>query len=224
MSRSARLLALMQELRRRRRPVTADALAAVLGMSVRTIYRDIATLVEQGAPIAGEAGIGYVLKRGFFLPPLMFGADEADAVILGLRLVAARGDGELADAAEHALAKIVAVLPAAMEDAADSSGLLAAPAGDAPHLATLRHAIRAEEKLTLRYVDKKGAASARIVWPIAVGFFEAVEVLVAWCEMRTDFRHFRLDRVRQAERTGTRYPRRRRVLLAEWRAREIEAS
>ena len=195
MSRAARLLALMQAFRRRRRPVTAEVLAREFATSVRTIYRDIATLVGQGAPIEGEAGIGYVLKRGFFLPPLMFSADEADAVILGLRLVAARGDDELAGAAEDVLAKIIAVLPDEMEDVAESSGLLAAPGEGAPHLASLRRAIRAEEKLRLRYVDKKGVGSTRVVWPIAVGFFEAAEVMVAWCETRQDFRHFRLDRI-----------------------------
>ena len=126
----------------------------------------------------------------------MFSEDETDAVILGLRLVAGRGDGELAGAAEDALAKIVAVLPRRRwRTKRKASGLLAAPGGSAPHLATLRRAIRAEEKLALRYVDKKGAASARTVWPIAVGFFEAAEVMVAWCEARQDFRHFRLDRI-----------------------------
>ena len=222
MSRSGRLLALMQAFRRRRRPVAAAALAQELGVSLRTIYRDIATLVEQGAPIEGAAGLGYVLRAGFFLPPLMFAEDEVDAVMLGLSLVRERGDPDLAEAAADALAKIVAVLPPELEDAEAASGLLVAPAGapPSPHLAVLRAAIRREEKLRIRYTDKKGAASARTVWPVAVGFFEAAEVVVAWCEMRQDFRHFRLDRIAAAETLGARYPRRRRSLLAEWRARE----
>jgi len=127
MSRSARLLELIQALRRRRRPVAAAMLAGELGVSLSTVYRDVATLVARGAPIEGEAGLGYVLKPGFFLPPLMFGEDEADALILGLRLVAERGDPELARAADDALAKIAAVLPPEMEEAAETSGLLAGP-------------------------------------------------------------------------------------------------
>lgn len=212
----------MQALRRRRRPVSAAGLAEELGVSLRTIYRDMVTLTAQGAPIEGEAGLGYVLKPGFFLPPLMFGEDEVDALILGLRLVSQRGDAGLGRAAEDALAKIAAVLPPEMEDAAATSGLLAGPGGVGgnPHLAAIRHAIRAEEKLHLRYTDKKGAASERTIWPIALGFFEAAEVLAAWCEMRRDFRHFRLDRIAAAEPSGLRYPKRRRILLAEWRIQQ----
>ena len=225
MSRAARLLGLAQALRRRRRPVSAVALAGELGISLRTIYRDVATLQAQGAPIEGEVGLGYVMGRGFFLPPLMFGADEADAVILGLSFVARRGDADLAGAARDALAKIVAVLPAEREDAALASGLIAGPAGSAgaAHLATLRRAIRGERALALAYTDKKGTATRRTVWPVALGFFEAAEVLAAWCETRRDFRHFRLDRIASVEDTGRRYPKHRRVLLAEWRlAQEVD--
>ncbi|TPG58201.1 YafY family transcriptional regulator [Roseomonas nepalensis] len=229
MSRSARLLDLLQALRRRRRPVTAAVLAGELGVSPRTLYRDVATLVAQGAPIEGEAGIGYVLRRGFFLPPLAFTADEVDALILGLRLVARRGDAELEAAARDALAKIEAVLPPEAAEAAEASGLLAGPVTTpgtpTPHLATIRRALAAEARLRLCYRDKAGAATERVVWPVAVGFFEATEVLVAWCETRGDFRHFRLDRIASAEPAGGRAPRRRRVLLADWRASQrIEGS
>lgn len=222
MSRSARLLDLIQALRRRRRPVSAADLAAELGVSLRTIYRDVATLVAQGAPIEGEAGLGYILAPGFFLPPLMFGEDEVDAIILGLRLVSQRGDAALGQAADDALSKVAAVLPPALEGVAATSGLLAGPGrlGGTPHLAVIRRAIRAEEKLRLRYTDKKGAASERTIWPVALGFFEAAEVLAAWCEMRRDFRHFRLDRIAAVEPSGERYPKRQRILLAEWRLRE----
>lgn len=165
--------------------------------------------------------MGYVLREDFFLPPLMFSEDEVDALILGLRLVAERGDAELEQAAEDALAKIVAVLPPAMEDAAAASGLVAGPvAGETPHLAVIRRALRAEEKLHLHYSDKKGRASERVIWPVALGFFEAAEVLAAWCETRRDFRHFRLDRIAAAAPTGARYPTRRRLLLAEWRMQQ----
>ena len=200
-------------------------LAGELGVSPRTLYRDIATLVAGGAPIEGEAGIGYVLRRGFFLPPLSFTADEVDALILGLRLVARRGDEELEAAARDALAKIEAVLPPEAAGAVEASGLLAGPGTPTPHLSTIRRALAAEARLCLRYSDKRGAGTERIVWPVAIGFFEAAEVLVAWCETRRDFRHFRLDRIAGAEPAGGRAPRRRRVLLADWRAAQgIEGS
>ena len=194
-------------------------------MSLRTLYRDVETLRAQGAPIEGEAGMGYVLKPGFLLPPLMFNEDEVDALILGLRLAAERGDPDLERAAEDALAKIAAVLPDEMEDMSETSGLLVAPAGPRGKavLADIRKALRAERKLRLRYSDKKGAVTERIVWPVAVGFFETADMLAAWCETRQDFRHFRLDRIAAAEALDQRYPRRRRILLAEWRiAQELD--
>lgn len=219
MTRAARLLDLIQALRRHRRPVAAATLAEAMGVSLRTVYRDISTLTAQGAPIEGSAGLGYVLRSGFFLPPLAFSADELDAVILGLHLAAQRGDEALAADAANALAKIEAVLPPPEADEARAPGLQAPrSARGAPSLTVLRQAIRAEHRLKLAYVDKTGAATARVVWPITIGFFEAAEVLAAWCETRRDFRHFRLDRIKGAESTGERYGRRRAVLLAEWRA------
>ncbi len=217
MSRAARLLDLIQALRRRRRPVAAVRLAEELGVSLRTIYRDIETLIAQGAAIEGEAGLGYVLKPGFLLPPLMFSNDEIDALILGLRMVAERGDPDLEQAAANALAKIAAVLPAEMEDAMATNGLLAGPRSPpAPHLKLIREALRTEHKLRLSYTDKKEAATDRTVWPVALGFFGAAEVLAAWCETRQAFRHFRLDRI-EAATLSQRYPTRRRILLADWR-------
>lgn len=196
--------------------MTAAALAERLGVTPRTIYRDVATLIAAGAPIEGEAGLGYVLRPGMFLPPLMFTADEADAVLLGLRLVAERGDEDLSAAAETASAKVAAILPEGIET---DSGLLAGPARvEAPHLATIRAAMRAERKLRIAYTDRKGKPTGRIVWPIVVGFFDTADMLAAWCEVRQDFRHFRLDRIASAEMLADRLPRRRRALLAEWRA------
>jgi predicted DNA-binding transcriptional regulator YafY len=218
LSRSARLFDLLQALRGRRRPVAAGRLAEELGVSLRTVYRDIATLAAQGADIQGEAGLGYVLRPGFFLPPLMFDEDEADALLLGLRMVKARGDAALAQAAADALAKVEAVLPPEREPAAEN-GLFAGAigGGDVAHLAAIRRAMRAEHKLVLGYRDKAGSASRRVVWPVAVGFFGAAEVLAAWCELRGDFRHFRLDRIETLTPDTARMPRRRRILLAEWR-------
>ena len=224
MARSERLLALMQALRRRRRPVSAAILAGELGVSLRTIYRDIGALAAQGAPVEGEAGLGYVLRPGFFLPPLMFDAEETDALMLGLRLAAGRGDPALAAAAENALAKITAVLPSPQQDDAAENGLkVAGHNGAGAPLTTIRRALREERKLRLAYRDKNGSATQRTVWPVLIGFFEASEVLAAWCELRGDFRHFRLDRISTAEMLPDGLPRRRRVLLAEWRAVNGEA-
>ena len=224
MTRAQRLLALLQALRRRRTPVSGEALAQELGISLRTLYRDIATLREQDARIEGEPGIGYVLKPGFLLPPLMFTEDEIEALVLGGRWVAEHGDERLADAAREAVEKIAAVLPDGLRRTFDDTGLLVARAREAgpanPHMAAIRAALREECKLVIDYRDEAGQSSRRTVWPVALGFFERIRMLAAWCELRQDFRHFRLDRIATLEATGDRYPRHRRALLAEWRASE----
>lgn len=221
MSRAARLLALMQAFRRRRTAATAAGLAAELGVSVRTLYRDIATLRDEGAPIVGAAGLGYVLEPGFFLPPLMLTGDEIDAVMLGLRLVARRGGPALAGAAADALSKVLAVLPTEAATTARAAPFLAGPVRVPSHIAALRLALAQERRIRIGYRDGQGRESDRVVWPIAVGFFDAVEVLVAWCELRSGFRHFRLDRIAALEQTGEPMPRRRRLLFAEWRNAEL---
>ncbi|MFD2054493.1 helix-turn-helix transcriptional regulator [Mesorhizobium calcicola] len=221
MSRSERLLDLIQTLRRHRRPVSGQALAAELGISIRTLYRDIATLQGQGAPIEGEAGLGYVLKPGFMLPPLMFSDEEIEAIVLGSRWVAKQPDRRLSAAAANALAKIAAVLPDDLREDLDASTLLVGPpdaAVEGIDLGLVRQAIRNERKLGFLYRDAGGAASERVVWPFALGFFDKVRVVVAWCEMRQDFRHFRADRIAELKATDRRYPRRRQALLKEWRA------
>lgn len=231
MSRAERLLSLIQLLRRHRRPVSGQTLATELGISLRSLYRDIASLQAQGAAIDGAPGFGYVLQPGFMLPPLMFTQDEIEALVLGSRWVADRGDARLAGAARQALAKIGAVLPEEMRQVLDSSALLVGPAVLAPppgtppsagdsELGTLRLAIRNEHKLQLRYRDASGRETDRAVWPIALGFFERVRVLVAWCELRQELRHFRTDRIVGVMALEQRYPRRRQVLLREWREAE----
>ena len=224
MPRSSRLLALMQCLRRYRQPVSAARLAEQLGVSPRTIYRDIGALRAEGAPIEGEAGIGYVLRPGFFLPPLMFSDDEIEALVLGLRWASEHGDAHLAEAGGEALAKISAVLPADLREAAESMGLIAGPAADAPapsvDLGALRQAIRFERKLRLAYEDEAGRRSERTVWPFALAFFNEVRVLAAWCELRQDFRHFRADRIADVRMEERRYPKRRSALLKQWRRRQ----
>ena len=224
MSRAERLLQLLQALRRRRRPVAAAALAEELAVSQRTLYRDISALRAQGADVAGEAGIGYQLRPGFMLPPLMFTAEELDALALGALWVARNGDSALASAANDAMAKISAVAPEGTSEFMDSPTLLpgyqrAAGPGDV-HMPALRAGMREERRVILAYVDKKGAATRRVIWPIALGFFEGARVVAAWCETRKAFRHFRIDRMNQVDVTPERYARRRRVLLAEWRKSE----
>jgi predicted DNA-binding transcriptional regulator YafY len=224
MSRAERLLELVQILRRHRRPVSGATLAGELRISLRTLYRDIASLQTQGAGIEGEAGIGYILRPGFMLPPLMFSEDEIAALVLGSRWVADRTDEPLQRAAHNALAKIAAVLPPDLRRDLDVATLLVGPgepiaAGEAG-LATIRDAIRRERKLTVDYVDLKQAATKRTIWPIALAFFDRARVVVAWCESRQAFRHFRADRIERLVLSEERYPRRREAMLREWREAE----
>ena len=219
-SRAERLLELMQVLRRHRSPVTASALVEELGVSLRTLYRDIATLRSQGADILGEPGMGYVLRPGFTLPPLMFSIEELEALVLGTRWVARRTDDRsLGVAARNAIAKISSVLPAELRREVHAATLMVGP--EAPHTssvdsAMVREAIRREHKLTLGYRDAEGDETQRTIWPFAIGFFERARVVVAWCELRKGFRHFRMDRVVRISPTQTPYPRGRQVLLQEW--------
>lgn len=220
MSRAQRLMGLLQELRSRRAPVTADRLAEVTGVSLRTLYRDIATLRSDGADIRGEPGIGFVLKPGYLLPPLSFTADELDALGLGARWLTDRMEGPLALAARSALGKIAAVLPEPQREALAGTGLLIGPtatgvSADSP---LIRQAIRDEQTLDITYRDGAGTTSQRVIWPIALSLFDQVEIVIAWCELRDGFRHFRLDRIETATPGGRRYPRRRRVLMRDWRA------
>ena len=222
MSRSQRLFDLLDLLRTRRRPVSGQVLADAVGVSLRTVYRDIATLQAMGAGIEGEPGLGYVLKPGFLMPPLMFSIEELEALIVGSRWVAERGDDRLKGAAAEALSRIAAVLPKDLRDELDASTLVIGPGREIPpdalDPALLRAAIRAERKLAIDYGDASGAASRRTVWPFALAYFDQVRVLAAWCELRQDFRHFRTDRIRSAEMLPERYPRRRQVLAREWEA------
>lgn len=223
MSRSARLLDLIQALRRHRQPVAGRTLAGELGVSLRTLYRDIATLQAQGATIAGEPGVGYVLRPGFMLPPLMFSEDEIEALVLGSQWVSGRTDPRLAAAARNTLAKIAAVLPSDLVDQLETSGLMVVPGAvepDGVDLGIVRRAIRSENKLAITYRDERGAETSRVIWPFALGYFERVRLVVAWCELRQGYRNFRSDRIVDWNETAERYPRRRQALLKEWRAAE----
>jgi predicted DNA-binding transcriptional regulator YafY len=223
MGRSNRMFEVIQVLRAARKPLTAQALAERMEVDKRTIYRDIAALQAMRIPIEGEAGIGYVMRRGFDLPPLMFDADEVEAIVVGLALLQRTGDRGLQTAAASVGMKIAEVLPRENGPGIDANTLhvstwgAAAPGID---MKALRRAIREERKLRLSYADANGRRSERVVWPFALAFFEHVRVLATWCETRRDFRHFRTDRISDATLLGERYPRRRRVLLSDWRARE----
>jgi predicted DNA-binding transcriptional regulator YafY len=227
MSRAGRLFELLQVLRRHRYPVTAAALAAELEVSVRTLYRDIASLQAQGATIEGEAGIGYVLRPGFTLPPLMFTTDELETLALGSRWVTMQGDAELSLAARNALAKIRSVLPRALLEDLDASAMLVGPPKVNPAVAcdltAVRRAIRTERKIVIAYQDQEGRPTRRTIWPFALAFFSEVRLVAAWCETRQGFRHFRADRITEMVITSERYPRKRQALLREWRVREIES-
>ena len=220
--RSTRLLSLLQSLRARRHPVTAAALARELEVSERTIYRDLSDLAAQGAPIQGEAGIGYVLRPGLFLPPLMLTEDETEAVLLGLRYVDQRGDEVLTSAAASAKAKIAAILSNEMRETAEAPLSIPGPPAEAfPEnkvpLTVLRSAIRARLRLAITYVDEQGQRSDRVVWPVQLGFMDRARVLTGWCELRQAFRFFRTDRIASAD-PRDRYPARRSDLIRDLQA------
>ncbi len=220
MNRTSRLFKLMDALRGRRRPVSAARLAEELAVSVRTVYRDVQTLMVLGAPIEGAAGVGYLLRAGFFLPPLMFGEEELEALVLGARWVKGQGDPALAQAADSALAKIAMASPRDLRDKLAETGLWAPrlpAAAPMPDLRVIREAIRRERKLSILYVDAAGEQTQRTIWPFVLAFFEGARLIGAWCELRGDFRHFRADRIARLEMTACRYPRSRRALEKDWR-------
>ncbi|MEJ2624780.1 MAG: YafY family protein [Pseudolabrys sp.] len=221
MRRADRLFQIIQILRRSRRPVTADAIAAELEVSKRSVYRDIADLMGQRVPIRGEAGIGYVLESGFDLPPLMLTADEIEAAVLGAQWVSSRGEPALARAALDLIAKIAASVPEKLRPYALEPATGAPPSWkkeqDAIDMAQVRMQIHAGRKIALHYRDEAGRESERTIWPIAVGYLDTVRLLIAWCELRNDFRHFRTDRVLTAEFLDARYPERPARLRAKWR-------
>jgi predicted DNA-binding transcriptional regulator YafY len=221
MSRSTRLLGLLQAMRGRHRPVTAAQLAVELEVSERTIYRDVADLIAQGAPLEGEAGVGYILRPGLFLPPLMLSEDEVEAILLGLRYVDQRGDEVLQAAASVALAKITAVLPpqaqAQIMNPLSTSGPSSTFPNNGAPLGELRTAIRSQSRLDITYEDEQGRRTQRVVWPVQLSFMDRARVLAAWCELRQDFRTFRTDRIMTMTPLD-RYPGRRADLARRLRA------
>lgn len=221
MRRADRLFQIIQILRRASRPVTADAIAAELETSKRSIYRDIATLMGQRVPVRGEAGVGYMLDGGFDMPPLMLTPDEIEVAMLGAQWVSRQGDPVLVRAAADLMAKIEAAVPEDLRPVVQRPASVAPPrpraVADAIDMVALRTAIHAGHRLRLTYRDEVGRETERCVWPVLIAYFDNVRTLAAWCELRGDFRHFRTDRVVKADFMGDRYPERQATLRARWR-------
>jgi len=199
MRRADRLFEIIQMLRRKPTARARD-LSEALEVSERTIYRDIQDLMASGVPIEGEAGVGYVLHAGFDLPPLMFKEQELEALALGARIIESWADTELAEAASDAIAKIEAVIPERLRGFMASTALLAPPSHQMEplsfDLAALRRAIRSRAKVSFGYTDIVHQRSQRTVRPLSLAYFGPVWLLAAWCDLREDFRTFRLDRIR----------------------------
>src|SRR6516164_1304873 len=210
MRRADRLFQIIQVLRRCRSPLTADAIAAELETSKRSIYRDIAALIGQRVPIRGEAGLGYVLDGGFDLPPLMLTTEEIEAAVLGAQWVAGHGDPSLARAARDVVAKIAATVPESLRPLVFDAGARTPPGWKIPpdgiDVARARTWIRTGRKIALVYRDSDNRKTDRIIWSVVVGYVEAARMLVGWCELRQDFRSFRVDRIISADFLDERYP------------------
>lgn len=208
MRRADRLFQIVQHLRGGRL-VTAARLAERLEVSERTIYRDIADLQSTGVPIDGEAGVGYVMRGGFELPPLMFSRDEIVALVAGARMVRAWGGVEMARAAEEALVKIEAVLPTSVRKGALEPKIFAPPHEISDGVRVLiddvERAVEARDVLSFGYRDERGTETERAVHPLGLWYWGKTWTLIAWCELRADFRMFRLDRMMGVARAGRRY-------------------
>jgi predicted DNA-binding transcriptional regulator YafY len=220
MRRADRLFDIIQLLRTASRPVTAAALAATLEVTPRTVYRDVATLQARRVPIEGAPGLGYVLRRGFDLPPLMFTSEEIEAIVIGARLLRRTGDVGLQDAAAAVLSKVEVVLPEALRAhlAAPTAFVSGhgAPRPPVADLSVIRAAIRDDRKLRIDYADEQGRSSSRTIWPFAVAYYVEATLISAWCELRDDFRHFRADRVQALTVLDETFPVPGRTLVAGW--------
>lgn len=210
MRKSERLFQLVNLLRGRRTAITAEQLSDVMEVSVRTIYRDIQALTLSGVPVDGEAGIGYMLRPGYQLPPLMLDFDEMQALLLGARMVEAWTDPDLAAGAKRAVQKIRAVLPEPLLIQADRQAYRVPTLSPQQQLGethrTIRRACEQQQILKLHYVDAEDNKSERRIWPLGMFFWGERWTLVAWCEIREDYRNFRFDRATSVEITDEHYP------------------
>lgn len=210
MRRADRLFRIVEYLKARREAVTADELAAEMQIGVRTIYRDVADLRTSGVPIVGEAGVGYLLRREYVLRPLMFDVEELEALALGAQIVDSWGDTELARSARQAMDKITAVLPDDLAaDAVQRAAYACASRKKTDllvDLSALRHAIRSRHWIEMDYTSESGTTSSRKVRPLCVVFIAPVWLLAAWCELRQDFREFRVDRIQKMTVRAEQFP------------------
>lgn len=221
MRKAERLFEIVQLLRRAGGPVSAQRIAEELGSSKRSVYRDISALMAQDVPIRGEAGIGYVLEKGFDMPPLMLTSDELDAAILGAHWVASRGEPNLAKAALNLIAKIEVVVPKRLRGHVlepTTSVAPVVPTFEVVDSSLLRNAIRGHRKMMLIYENDAGERTGRVIWPILLGYRDAGRILAAWCELRDGFRYFRTDRMVSVDILEQRIPERSLALRARWRS------
>lgn len=220
MRRADRLFDIIQLLRQARAPMTAASLAVQLEVNIRTVYRDIAALQATRVPIEGAAGIGYVMRRGYDLAPLMFDVEEIEAIVVGLGLLARTGDVGLQTAARQANAKIAEILPETRRDEAVGRHFSVSDWGaDPPELidmAAIRKALRENRVLRIVYRDEAGAPSERTILPIALVYYVQVAVLAAWCRLRQDFRHFRIDRIQDLEALPETFAKDAAILRDDW--------
>lgn len=218
MRRGERLFEIIEILRRARGPISGKSIGDELGVTKRTIYRDIAALMAQGVPIEGEAGVGYILQAGFHMPPLMLTSDEIEAAILGAQWVRTRGEPEMAIAADKLLTKIETVSPSRFQTSFVEPATSVAPVEAQPEVlsaARVRQAIRARLKIAVTYRDGSGAETDRILWPILLGYRDEGRIIAAWCELRQGFRYFRTERIVSGEVLSTKIQRRMDLLRAE---------
>ncbi len=203
MSRSVRFFEIIQILRQAKEPVTAKMLAEQLEVNIRTIYRDIASLQASKLPIEGEAGIGYIMRTGLDLPPLMFSQEELEAIVVGLSMLGRSADSGLIHAATSVASKISNVLP---ENSIVTTPHQVSQWNQIPasHVQPeeLRRIIREEAEIDILYLDLQDVTTQRVIKPIALFYYIDVIVLVAWCTLREGFRHFRIDRIQNYEITG----------------------
>ena len=221
MSRSTRMFEIIQLLRSANKPLTAQILAEELEVSPRTVYRDVASLQSMRVPIDGEAGVGYVMSKGYDLPPLMFTPEEFEAIAVGMAMLGRTGDRSLLCAAENVVRKISEVLPTDGKNSFSDRSVFTSKWHAIPtsgmDLQTLRQSIREEWKLRIKYKDESGKRSKRTILPLAVFYYVDVVVLATWCELRQDFRHFRVDRIVACKSTGESFADTGVALRKQWR-------
>lgn len=203
MRRADRLMKLVHFLRHRRQAVTAKRIAEEFEICTRTVYRDIQNLMDTGVPITGEAGVGYVIDKEYYLPPVTFDLDELEAIGLGISMVRQWTDDKFAAKADSAFEKVQAVLPAKLQGELEQITTYSMPTQpDLPwsvSFSELRECIRTRRKIRIDYSTETNKVTSRTLRPLALFFFSPVWVLASWCEKRKDFRHFRLDRIRSLE-------------------------